>query len=270
MKMRSKIIGWLIVINFGVVLAASTENNESGGPAVKEVTATSSSTPTPSLEPRTCTHPSHVILMDSKNPQNGITLGKFYVDTDTWNAHGYQLSQTLYVCDYNHWYAVATMNNNSHDGAVKTYPNVHEDFNLPRINFFHKITSSFAEASPRVGIYEWAYDIWLNGVADNNSTEIMIWTDNFHQTPSGPQQGTFRDKGRTYSVFKTGRYIAFVDNVNGTSGKVNLLHFFNYVISKGWIPASSTIGQIDYGVELVSTDNAPTTFSVNAFSLNVR
>jgi hypothetical protein len=160
------------------------------------------------------------------------------------------------------------MNNDSGDGAVKTYPNVHQDFNnRPKISSFHRIASRFAEDSSRLGIYEWAYDIWLNGVADKNSTEVMIWTDNFHQTPSGSTQGTFTDGGRAYNLYKSGNYIAFVDTRNVTSGKVNLLHFFNFVISKGWIAATSTIGAIDYGVELVSTNNAPATFRVKDFSL---
>src|SRR5579859_6802785 len=131
MKIRSKVIGLVLVGGIGLALVAMAEDNGTGDQAVKRGTVTSESTPTPSPESQTCTHPSHLILMDSKNPQNGITLRKFYVDTDTWNAHGYPLSQTLYVCDYDHWYAVATMNNNAHNGAVKTYPNVHEDFNKP-------------------------------------------------------------------------------------------------------------------------------------------
>ena len=57
------------------------------------------------------------------------------------------------------------MNNDSGDGAVKTYPNVHEDFNeRPAISSLHTITSTFAEQEPAPReISEDAYDIWLNG-----------------------------------------------------------------------------------------------------------
>jgi len=48
---------------------------------------------------------------------------------------------------------------------------------------------------------------------------------------------------------------------------VNLLSFFNYIITKGWIPSASTVGAIDYGVELVSTGGADATFQVNNFAL---
>lgn len=117
------------------------------------------------------------------------------------------------------------------------------------------------------GIYEFAYDIWLNGVASGGSTEIMIWTDNYKQVPSGSVLDTVTFDGETYDVYKSGSYIAFVDQKNVTSGTLNLLSFFNYVIGKGWIAATSTLGAIDYGVELVSTDGADATFAVTDFSL---
>lgn len=218
----------------------------------------------------TCKNPAHVLPLNPDNPQDGITLDGFYVATDTWNAANYDVSQTLYVCDYGNWYVVANMNNDSHDGAVKTYPNVHRDFNdAPMISSFQTITSSFAHTAPapHVGIYEFAYDIWLNGVASNGSTEIMIWTDNYKQVPSGSSMDTVSYDGRSYDVYKSGSYIAFVDTANVASGTLDLLKFFQYVIDKGWIPATSTLGAIDYGVELVSTDGMDVTFEVNAFSL---
>jgi hypothetical protein len=216
----------------------------------------------------TCTSAPYVLPLNPTNPQDGITLGGFYVDTDTWNAASYQVSQTMYVCDYNNWYAVATMDDSAHDGAVKTYPNVHKDFNAaPAISSFSAISSSFGHAGPHVGIYEFAYDIWLNGVASTGSTEVMIWTDNFNQVPSGSVQETFALDGRSYKVYKSGSYIAFVDTNNVTSGTVDLLAIFNHIIAKGWIPSTSTLGAIDYGVELVSTNGMAATFVVNAFSL---
>jgi hypothetical protein len=55
--------------------------------------------------------------------------------------------------------------------------------------------------------------------------------------------------------------------MNTTAGTLELLSFFNYIIGRGWIPSTSTLGAIDYGVELVSTDSKDATFEVNAFSL---
>jgi Glycosyl hydrolase family 12 len=217
---------------------------------------------------QTCTNAPHVLPLDPSNPQDGITLSGFYVDTDIWNAASYQVSQTMYVCDYNNWYVVANMDNATGDGAVKTYPNVHEDFSAaPALSSFSAISSSFAHAGPHVGIYEFAYDIWLNGVASSGSTEVMIWTDNFNQVPSGSVQETVTFDGQSYQVYKSGSYIAFEETTNVTSGTVNLLELFNHIIAKGWIPSTSTLGAIDYGVELVSTNGMDATFAVNDFSL---
>jgi len=150
---------------------------------------------------------------------------------------------------------------------VKTYPNVHKDYNEPAISSFSSITSSFSETSPHVGIYEAAYDIWLNGVAGNGSTEMMIWNDNYHQVPAGSKQATVTFDGRSYTVWRTGTYIAFVADSTFTSGSVDLLAMFKWLMSKGWLASNSTVGQIDYGFELVSTNGAPATFTVNNFSI---
>jgi len=184
-----------------------------------------------------------------------------------WNISGYSVTQTLYACAYNNWYAVADMNNSSGDGAVKTYPNVHEDFSEPAISSFHSISSTFAETSPHTGIYEDAYDIWINGVASSGSSEVMIWTENYHQVPAGSVLATVTFGGRTYQVWKNGSYIALVATSNFTSGTVNLLEIFNWIMAKGWMPANSTLGQIDYGAEIVSTNGTPATFTFTNFSV---
>jgi hypothetical protein len=41
-----------------------------------------------------------------------------------------------------------------------------------------------------------------------------------------------------------------------------------WVTAKGWLPAESTLSQICFGVEMVSTDDAEATFRVTAFSID--
>jgi hypothetical protein len=215
-----------------------------------------------------CTNPTYTLPLNPSNAQDGVTISGYYVDTDTWNVANYQVSQTMYICDYSNWYVVAKMDDSTGDGAVKTYPDVHMDFgSSPALSSFKTISSTFGHAGPHVGIYEFAYDMWLNGVASNGSTEVMIWTDNYNQVPSGSVQETVTLDGQSYQVYKSGSYIAFVAMNNVTSGTLNLLSFFNHIIGKGWVPSTSTLGAIDYGVELVSTDGADARFTVNAFSL---
>jgi len=210
-----------------------------------------------------CAHP----VFQTSDPAGGWTSGSYFVYNNMWNVSNYSVQQTLYACSYHDWYVVANMNNDSGDGAVKTYPNVHEDFGERAISSFHSISSTFAEQSPHRGIYEDAYDIWLNGVATSGSTEVMVWTENFGQSPSGSLQASASLGGRTYKVYRSGSYIAFVADTNFTSGTVNLLQVFDWIIGKGWIGPSSTLGQIDYGAELVSTGGSPATFSFTGFSI---
>ena len=213
---------------------------------------------------QSCTNPSFV----TSAPFGGESNGNYYLYNNEWNASGYQVTQTMYVCSYNNWYVVANMNNNNGDGAVKTYPDVQANFNEPAISSFKSITSSFSETSPHVGIYEDAYDIWINGVASSGSTELMIWNDNYHQVPGGSVVGSVTFDGRAYTVWKSGSYIALVANTTFTAGTVNLLAIFDWVISQGWIPSTSTLGQICYGAELVSTNSTNQTFTFNNFSVS--
>lgn len=228
---------------------------------------------------RTCAHPA-VIPMNPGNAQSGITEGNYYVTNDTWNASGYHgLSQALHVCNYNSWYVIAVMNNDTGDGAVKTSPNVQETwYPTPTpLSRWESITSDFSDVPPgtgsKYGIWEFEYDIWLNGLADSSSTEVMIWTDNNGQTPAGSLVGWFADAGQSYQVYYSSppyQYIAFVDRSNHLSGKVNLLDFFSYVISRGWMQGSSTLYQICHGVELVSTNSKPEKFTINNFAINMK
>jgi hypothetical protein len=224
-------------------------------------------TPSPSPAPvsASCTHPQ----FQTSAAHGGWTDGNYFVSNNMWNASGYQVSQTIYACSYANWYVVANMNNNSGNGAVKTYPNVQETFNNnPAISSFHSISSTFAEKSPHVGIYEDAYDIWINGLATSGSTEVMVWTENFHQSPGGSVAGSASLGGRSYRIWRSGGYIAFVADTNFTSGTVNLLQVFDYIMAKGWMPANSKLSQIDYGAEIVSTNSAPATFTFSNFSVS--
>jgi Glycosyl hydrolase family 12 len=251
-----------------VLPSAAPTARPSASPAGRSKRHTSAPPPAPSSAPpaadASCTHPQFT----TSDPTGGWTDGSYFVYNNMWNAAKYSVQQTLYACSFSNWYVVANMNNDSGDGAVKTYPNVHRDFSEPAISSLHTITSTFAEQSPHRGIYEDAYDIWLNGVATSGSTEVMVWTENFGQSPSGSLQGSASFGGRTYKVYRGGNYIAFVADSNFTSGTVNLLSIFDWIMSKGWIGSGSTLGQVDYGAELVSTGGSPATFRFTDFSVS--
>ena len=200
----------------------------------------------------------------------GWSHGGYYVHNNMWNSAKYSpCTQTLYAWSFDNWQVVARMDNSAGDGAVKTYPNVHKDYDRVPLASFASLTSTFTATSPHVGIYNFAYDIWINGVATPGCTEIMIWTENFNQVPGGRYVQDVTFGGRTYQVYKRSGsgYIAFVPTANFTAGSLDLLAIMNWTIAQGWLPAQSTLNQICFGVEIVSTEDAEVTFAVTAFSI---
>jgi hypothetical protein len=77
---------------------------------------------------------------------------------------------------------------------------------------------------------------------------------------------------QTYKVYQrsSSGYIAFVAVTNFTSGTVNLLDMMNWTIARGWLSRTSTVNQICFGVEMVSTDDADARFEVLAFSIDAK
>ena len=222
-------------------------------------TQTSTSPPTPAPD-RKCTNP----VFTTSTSNDGWSTNGYYVHNNMWNNGSG--TQTLRACAYDNWNVTATQPNTT---SVKTYPNVHKDYPNKPLSSFNTLTSTFAAKSPHVGIYNVAYDIWLNGVATSGSTEVMIWTENFNQRPAGSIQATATFNGHTYDVWRSGTsYIAFASRDTQTSGTMNLKAMFDWLMTKSWISQTTTVGQIDYGVEICSTNNAPATFEFTDFSIS--
>jgi hypothetical protein len=235
-------------------------------------TATHAPTPSPTPTPPTtgggasaCDNP----VFTTSTDYGTYTDLPYFVANDMWNIGSSNASQTLSVCSHSEWSVTANVSGGGN--SVKTYPNGQRDFDTPpAISSLKSVTSTFAESSPGSGTYETAYDIWLNGVANPaaGSDEVMIWNQNHGQIPGGSPQASVTFDGRTFTVWKgNGNYFAFVADQAFTSGDLNLLDFFQYLINKGWVPANSTLAQVDYGVEIVAT-NGPETFNFSNFSVS--
>lgn len=206
------------------------------------------------------------------NGQHSGAIGDYYADADLWGAYD-DYQQRMLVCAPGNWNATVTAS--SHGGAVQAYPNVHKDYHNwstghePKIASFKRITSRWAAKSPHVGIYDVAYDIWINGVADSGSTEVMIWTDNYKQEPAGHVVASgLKFNHRTWDVWSDNDgYIAFVPDRPKVSGNMHLLRRFHWLHRHGFIPDGSTVGQIDFGVETVSSGGGSARFDVTNFSI---
>lgn len=245
---------------------STTSSTTSPSPSTSTSTSPSpTSTPTSTSAGSVCTNP----YFTTSATNGGVTDGGYYVHNNLWNAGSYPGTKgTTQVCSYRSWNHIATATNNG-DGAVKTYPNVHKDYSGKTISSLNTLTSTFAAASPGVGIYNVAYDLWLNGVPND---EVMIWTDNHKQVPAGSRFASDVSlSGKTWDVYATSGngYIAFVPS-NGaryTSGTLDLKAMLSYLVAHGRVAANSTVDQVCYGVEIVDTGGSPATWNFTNFSI---
>lgn len=173
----------------------------------------------------------------TSDPDGGWSDGGYYVHNNMWNSDEAG-PETLRACAYDNWYVDSTQPSTT---SVKTYPNVHKDINDQNgkpFNDYSVIRSTFAGRGPGTGIYDVAYDLWLNGVGDGKGvTEVMVWTENLKQQPSGDKVGTYTADGHAYDVWADDDgYIAFVSQATQYSGAVDLKAMIAWGIGKGFIP----------------------------------
>ncbi|HEY3470355.1 MAG TPA: hypothetical protein VGL47_34835, partial [Amycolatopsis sp.] len=169
----------------------------------------------------------------TSEPDGGWETGGYYVHNNMWNEDEAG-PETLRACSHDNWYVDSTQPSTT---SVKTYPNVHKDINNldgKPFDGYSAITSTFAGRGPGVGIYDVAYDVWLNGVGDGDGvTEVMVWTENLKQVPSGDKLTTYTAGGFTYDVWTNDEgYVAFVSRTTQYSGSVDLKAMIAWAIGK--------------------------------------
>ena len=177
----------------------------------------------------------------------------WWVNNDAWN--GSAGAQSIYVCNQSSWYAVSDQPNVG--GAVETYPDTEYDVggrNSPStkpISGFNSITSTFAEDYPSAGSWDAAYDLWLN----NWSIETMIWNQWSGSQDYWPDQATISLSldGVPYKFYDNGGELMFFRQAQVTSGSVDILAAYDWLVQNGYVKASDVPTQLEYGVEICST-----------------
>ncbi|OXM75292.1 MULTISPECIES: GH12 family glycosyl hydrolase domain-containing protein [Amycolatopsis] len=220
---------------------------------------------TASAASTTCADP----VFTTSDPNGGWSVGGYYVHNNMWNQ-AEAGPQTLYACSHDDWYVESTQPGTT---SVKTYPNVHKDINdldgAP-LSDYSTITSTFAGRGPGTGIYNVAYDIWLNGVGQGpGATELMVWTENHHQVPAGDVVTTYTAGGVTYDVWHDDGYLAFVARSTQFSGSIDIKAMIDWAVGRGYVPPDPTVNQIGYGIEFCSTNGVPARFTVTGFSVTM-
>jgi hypothetical protein len=205
----------------------------------------------------------------------------YYVHNHLWNAAPYGATGCTDICSFNSW--KHTANAIAADLAVKTYPNTHRNYNsLPLVSSFPVLTSTFGFSAPGNGIYNVAYDIWLNGFDLNaGGYEIMIWTENHNQRPGGNVVASgISISGYNWDLWQggaNGHLLSFAAPLDTTTGKpsnriigsgnFDIKAFLNYLSSTGRTGTSEKLRQLDFGVEIVSTDGVNRVFNLTDFSI---
>jgi hypothetical protein len=205
---------------------------------------------------------------------SGCNVGSYYFYDNMWNCgptsgfhcgpeSGYACAGPNSTIDF-----VATSNQPAGNTAVLTFPAIQSNFSGKQLlSSFKSITSTFAETGPgKVGDYEVAWDLWFNGLAN----EVMVWVDTYKQVPAGKKvASSVTLGGGTWDVWwvSSSGYLAFVSTATMTSGTVDLLALLKYATTNGWLPASSVVSQLTFGIEVCSTDGKDATWTISNYSL---
>ena len=207
-----------------------------------------------------CTDPvwssSDAEATDNTDPNDGQQY--WWVDNDAWSGgHG---PQTMNVCNESSWYATSDQPNEG--GAVQTYPNTEYDVggratpSTTPISGYSSITSTFSEDYPSDGSWDAAYDLWLN----NWSIETMIWNQWSGAQAYWPGIATTSVTlgGVGYKFYDNGGELMFFRDTQVTSGSVDILAVYQWLVANGYVSASDVPTQLEYGVEICATSGTET------------
>jgi hypothetical protein len=202
----------------------------------------------------------------------------YIVENDVWNP--VSIKQQLSSCNFDSFFVEASVKDRG--GAVQSYPSSQFTFARPiRISKFSSLISDFRFSNPPRGRgldYEAAYDLWINGYGGNNHTEMMIWTYNDGQLPTGRTLRTpISIDGHMFKVWeggtlsKGGDIVTFEAVKNYTSGRTNLRPFHQYAARQGWLhnDDAAALWQVDFGAELCATSGT-TKFDFTDFNVKFK
>jgi hypothetical protein len=199
----------------------------------------------------------------------------YQVNQDMWNRTA-RSTQTLTARSAARW-RVSTFE--PAGSSVRAYPNVSASLGRP-ISDYTQVVATFADTMPAGGRAEAAFDIWVNGAPGTASTahmiEVMVWTSTHKTMPTGAPVTTATIGGQAFTVWQcqtsgcaSHPYYAFVLTASESSGAVNILAFLRWLISRGLVPASDPLTQVQDGWEIASTGGTTETFSMTNYHLRI-
>lgn len=188
--------------------------------------------------------------------------GGYMLNNDVWGSGAGP--QTIWANSFHNW---GVMSDQPATNGVKSYP--HAEFDINRsLSSIGGVSSTFAVTVPGTGVYNTAYDIWLN----NNAFEVMLWMNEVVAGPLGTLKQTVSVGGFTWKVFSgsngANTVYSFINTGQTSSGTVNVLAVLKWLQSNGWFGGSTaTLGNVQFGWEISSTGGVTRNFTVTNYSV---
>jgi glycosyl hydrolase family 12 len=206
----------------------------------------------------------HAATWSSSAPFGSWSNGGYILNNDVWGQGAGP--QTIWANSFHNW---GVSSNQPATNGVKSY--AHAEFDVNRsLSALHTVSSTFNVSVPGTGVYNTAYDIWLN----NNAFEVMLWANEVVAGPLGSLRQTVSVGGFTWKVFAgsngANTVYSFINTGQATSGTVNVLAVLNWLQSNGWFGGTTaTLGNVQFGWEISSTGGVTRNFTVNNYSVSM-
>lgn len=195
-------------------------------------------------------------------PFGSFTSGAYTMNNDVWGSGAGP--QTMWANSGSNW---GVTSDQPATNGVKSYP--HAEFDINRsLTALHGVSSKFNVTVPGTGVYNTAYDVWLN----NNAYEVMLWMNEVTAGPLGSLQQTVTVGGFTWKFYAgsngANQVYSFIDTGQVSSGTVDVLAVLKWLQSAGRFGGSTaTLGNVQFGWEISSTGGVNRTFTTNSYSV---
>jgi len=206
--------------------------------------------------------PSNPAFESSKATAVWTTTDGFRLNNNEWNpAAG---PQTIWGNSYENWGVQSDQA--AGNKLVETYPCIQAFYSNVPVLSYKAIQNGFTESMPdTTGVdAELADDVWMN----NHAIEMMIWVDNHGQYPAGKIIAQATIDGQPFNLWLGGKVYTFALVGNETTGVTDILASIKWLMQKGYVPATATLGQVDFGWEIASTDGSPMNFTMTNYWLH--
>lgn len=208
--------------------------------------------------------PAHAAVWSSSAPFGSWSSNGYTLNNDVWGSGAGP--QTIWANSANNW---GVWSQQPATNGVKSYPHAEYDINRS-LTSISAVTSSFNVSVPGTGVYDTAYDIWLN----NNAYEVMLWMNEVVAGPLGSYRQTLNSGGYSWRVYSgsngSNTVYSFVNTGQSNSGSVDVLAELRWLQNSGWFGGSTaTLGNVQFGWEISSTNNTGTNFVANSYSVHV-